>query len=83
MHLCNIPEDEILGLKIPNGLPLIHDITSKYVNLLDYKTGKDPLKVYNFRKTGNYLFKLSKKKAGTINEHACIQSWFMPIVLLA
>ena len=29
MHLCDIPESEITGLEIPNGLPLIYDVRSK------------------------------------------------------
>jgi bisphosphoglycerate-dependent phosphoglycerate mutase len=34
-----IPQDEITGLEIPNGLPLIYDIKSKCVKLLDDGTG--------------------------------------------
>jgi 2,3-bisphosphoglycerate-dependent phosphoglycerate mutase len=39
MHLCDIPQSEITGLEIPNGLPLIYDIRSKCVKLLDDGTG--------------------------------------------
>ena len=33
MHLCDIPVDEITGLEIPNGLPLIFDVKSKCVKV--------------------------------------------------
>jgi len=33
MHLCDIPEDKITGLEIPNGLPLIFDVKSKCVKV--------------------------------------------------
>lgn len=33
MHLCEIPEDQITGLEIPNGLPLIFDVKSKCVKV--------------------------------------------------
>ena len=33
MHLCEIPEDKISGLEIPNGLPLIFDLNSKCVKV--------------------------------------------------
>ena len=68
MHLCNIPEDKIVELNIPNGFTLIYDIKSKYVKLLDNGTVKDLLEVYNCRKTGNYLFKPFKKEDRSINE---------------
>lgn len=29
MHLCEIPEEKITGLEIPNGLPLVFDLKSK------------------------------------------------------
>jgi 2,3-bisphosphoglycerate-dependent phosphoglycerate mutase len=33
MHLCEIPEEKIAELEIPNGLPLIFDIKSKCVKV--------------------------------------------------
>ena len=33
MYLCEIPEEEITGLEIPNGLPLIFDVKSKCVKV--------------------------------------------------
>jgi len=57
MYLCDIPEDQITGLEIPNGLPLVYDLNSKCVKLLDDGTGRDPLEVYNFGKAAKYLFR--------------------------
>jgi 2,3-bisphosphoglycerate-dependent phosphoglycerate mutase len=33
MHLCEIPEEKVTELEIPNGLPLIFDIKSKCVKV--------------------------------------------------
>lgn len=33
MHLCEIPESEITGLEIPNGLPIIFDWRNKCVKV--------------------------------------------------
>lgn len=33
MHLCEIPQDQITGLEIPNGLPLIYDLKSKCIKV--------------------------------------------------
>jgi bisphosphoglycerate-dependent phosphoglycerate mutase len=33
MHLCDIPESEITGLEIPNGLPIIFDWKNKCVKV--------------------------------------------------
>ena len=33
MHLCEIPQEEIAGLEIPNGLPLIYDVKTKCVKV--------------------------------------------------
>jgi 2,3-bisphosphoglycerate-dependent phosphoglycerate mutase len=65
MYLCEIPEDQITGLEIPNGLPLIYDLTSKCVKLLDDGTGRDPLEVYNFGKAARYLFRPCQNEDGS------------------
>ena len=39
MHLCDIPEDQITGVEIPNGLPLIFDLNSKCIKVSDRKAG--------------------------------------------
>lgn len=57
MVLCEIPEDKISELEIPNGLPLIYDVKSKCIKLLDDGSGRDPLEVYNFGNAANYLFR--------------------------
>ena len=36
MHLCEIPEDHITELEIPNGLPLIFDVKSKCVKVCNH-----------------------------------------------
>lgn len=72
MHLCDIPENEITGLEIPNGLPLIYDIQSKCVKLLDDGTGRDPLEVYNFGSSAKYLFRPCQNEDGSDDEECTI-----------
>lgn len=73
MHLCDIPESEITGLEIPNGLPLIYDIKSKCVKLLDDGTGRDPLDVYNFGSAANYLFRPCQNEDGSADEECDVK----------
>lgn len=72
MHLCDIPEEEIVGLEIPNGLPIIYDIKSKCVKLLDPGDGSDPLETYNFGKAAKYLFRPCLNEDGTPDEECPI-----------
>eukprot|EP00532_Pseudo-nitzschia_australis_P006748 CAMPEP_0168172208 /NCGR_PEP_ID=MMETSP0139_2-20121125/5114_1 /TAXON_ID=44445 /ORGANISM="Pseudo-nitzschia australis, Strain 10249 10 AB" /LENGTH=856 /DNA_ID=CAMNT_0008089809 /DNA_START=94 /DNA_END=2664 /DNA_ORIENTATION=- len=72
MHLCDIPESEITGLEIPNGLPLIYDVKSKCVKLLDDGSGCDPLEVYNFGPSAKYLFRPCQNEDGTLDEECTI-----------
>jgi len=72
MHLCDIPESEITGLEIPNGLPLIYDVRSKCVKLLDDGTGRDPLEVYNFGSSAKYLFRPCQNEDGSLDEECTI-----------
>lgn len=72
MYLCDIPEEKIVELEIPNGLPLIFDIKSKCVKLLDDGTGRDPLEVYNFGNAANYLFRPCTNEDGTPDEECDI-----------
>lgn len=65
MHLCDIPEDKIAGLEIPNGLPIIFDMNSKCVKLLDDGSGEDPLEKYNFGSSASYLFRPCENPDGT------------------
>ena len=58
--------------KIPNGLPLIYDIRSKCVKLLDDGTGRDPLEVYNFGSSAKYLFRPCQNEDGSLDEECTI-----------
>lgn len=76
MHLCDIPEDKITELEIPNGLPIIFDLKSKCVKLLDDGTGRDPLEVHNFGKAASYLFKPCMNEDGSPDEECLITDVF-------
>ena len=76
MHLCEIPEDKISGLEIPNGLPLIYDLNSKCIKLLDDGSGEDPLKKYNFGASASYLFRPCTLPDGSLAEECDLP--FMP-----
>lgn len=73
MHLCDIPEDQVTDLEIPNGLPMIFDIKSKCVKLLDDGTGRDPLEVHNFGKAAKYLFRPCQNEDGSPDEECDIR----------
>ena len=73
MHLCDIPEDKITELEIPNGLPIVFDIKSKCVKLLDDGSGRDPLEVYNFGNAASYLFRPCANEDGSPDEECTIQ----------
>ena len=73
MHLCDIPQDKITGLEIPNGLPLIFDLNSKCVKLLDDGTGRDPLEVHNFGEAAPYLFRPCQDEDGNPDEECDIR----------
>ena len=73
MHLCAIPEDRVTELEIPNGLPIIFDIKSKCVKLLDDGTGRDPLEVHNFGKAAKYLFRPCQNEDGSPDEECDIR----------
>ena len=68
MHLCEIPEEKISELEIPNGLPLIYDVRSKCIKLLDDGSGQDPLEVYNFGRAASFLFRPCQNEDGTSDE---------------
>lgn len=59
MHLCDIPESMISNLNIPNGVPIIYDVSSKRVSLLDDGSGMDPLEKHDFGAAAEYLFRRS------------------------
>lgn len=72
MHLCDIPEDKITGLEIPNGLPIVFDLKSKCVKLLDDGSGEDPLEKYNFGSAASYLFRPCANEDGSPDEECNI-----------
>jgi 2,3-bisphosphoglycerate-dependent phosphoglycerate mutase len=72
MHLCEIPVDKISGLEIPNGLPLIYDLNSKCIKLLDDGSGEDPLEKYNFGTSASYLFRPCTLPDGSVDEECDI-----------
>jgi broad specificity phosphatase PhoE len=57
MHLCEIPEDAINQLHLPNGLPLIFDVKHKCITLLDDGSGSDPMDAHDFGPAAKYLFR--------------------------
>mmetsp|Transcript_19656 Transcript_19656/g.27272 ORF Transcript_19656/g.27272 Transcript_19656/m.27272 type:complete len:772 (-) Transcript_19656:106-2421(-) len=57
MHLCEIPEENMNDLHLPNGVPLVYNVRRKCISLLDDGTGEDPLKKYDFGSAVEYLFK--------------------------
>lgn len=57
MHLCDIPAELISQLNIPNGVPLIYDMKSRTVKLLDDGSGVRTADKYDFGPAADYLFK--------------------------
>lgn len=57
MKLCDIPEDQIANVNIPNGVPLIYNVKSQCIQLLDDGSGTDPLEQYDFGPASDLLFK--------------------------
>jgi 2,3-bisphosphoglycerate-dependent phosphoglycerate mutase len=57
MHLCEIPEECMTDLNLPNGVPLVYNVRRKCISLLDDGTGDDPLEKYNFGSAAQYLFR--------------------------
>mmetsp|Transcript_42727 Transcript_42727/g.100322 ORF Transcript_42727/g.100322 Transcript_42727/m.100322 type:complete len:608 (+) Transcript_42727:639-2462(+) len=48
MHLCDIPQEMINKLDIPNGVPIVYDPRSRCIKLLDDGSGRNPLEVHDF-----------------------------------
>lgn len=57
MHLCDIPEEAMNQLHLPNGLPLVYNVKRKCITLLDDGSGKDPMEVHDFGPAAQYLFR--------------------------
>lgn len=56
MHLCDIPEECMNDLHLPNGVPLVYNVKRKCISILDDGSGEDPLEKYEFGKAAKYLF---------------------------
>ncbi|KAL7534622.1 hypothetical protein ACHAXR_006840 [Thalassiosira sp. AJA248-18] len=57
MHLCEIPEEAMNQLHLPNGLPLVYNVKRKCITLLDDGSGQDPMEVHDFGPAAQYLFR--------------------------
>jgi 2,3-bisphosphoglycerate-dependent phosphoglycerate mutase len=57
MHLCDIPEEAMNQLHLPNGLPLVYDVKGRCITLLDDGSGQDPMEAHDFGPAAKYLFK--------------------------
>mmetsp|Transcript_38646 Transcript_38646/g.116058 ORF Transcript_38646/g.116058 Transcript_38646/m.116058 type:complete len:568 (-) Transcript_38646:1121-2824(-) len=57
MHLCDIPQEAMNQLHLPNGLPLVYSVKGRCITLLDDGSGKDPMEVHDFGPAAKYLFK--------------------------
>jgi len=81
MHLCEIPEDKIAGLEIPNGLPLIYSFNSKCIKLLDDGSIEDPLERYNFGSSASYLFRPCQNPDGSDDDTCDLTFGDVPLTL--
>jgi broad specificity phosphatase PhoE len=59
MHLCDIPEEAMSQLHIPNCVPLVYDVQQKCITLLDDDEGHlvNPVDLHDFGPAAKYLFK--------------------------
>lgn len=57
MKLCDIPEEQISNLSLPNSVPMIYNVKSQCIQLLDDGSGIDPLEKHDFGPAAEYLFK--------------------------
>jgi 2,3-bisphosphoglycerate-dependent phosphoglycerate mutase len=56
MHLCDVPQEAMNGLHLPNGLPLVYNVKGRCITLLDDGSGKDPMDAHDFGPAAKYLF---------------------------
>ena len=75
MHLCDIPEELISQLNIPNGVPLVYDVQSKCLKLLEdadaTAAGVHPLSRYDFGPAAEYLFRSPETKQDNLADEQC------------
>mmetsp|Transcript_20535 Transcript_20535/g.30867 ORF Transcript_20535/g.30867 Transcript_20535/m.30867 type:complete len:759 (-) Transcript_20535:253-2529(-) len=57
MHLCDIPQEAMNKLHLPNGLPLVYNVKGRCITLLDDGSGEDPMDQHDFGPAAKYLFK--------------------------
>jgi len=57
MHLCDIPEDAMNQLHLPNGLPLVYHVKGRCISLLDDGACNDAIAGHDFGPAAKYLFK--------------------------
>jgi 2,3-bisphosphoglycerate-dependent phosphoglycerate mutase len=57
MHLCDIPQEAMNQLHLPNGLPLVYNVKGRCITLLDDGSGEDPMTKHDFGPAAKYLFK--------------------------
>lgn len=57
MHLCEIPEENMIDLNLPNGVPLIYSVRRKCITILDDGSGIDPIDKYDFGSAAEFLFR--------------------------
>lgn len=73
MHLCEIPDDAIASLNIPNGVPIIYDIRQKRAKLLEDGSGIDPLEKYDFGAAAKYLFRADENEDDEVSPTATLR----------
>jgi 2,3-bisphosphoglycerate-dependent phosphoglycerate mutase len=57
MHLCDIPEEAMNQLHIPNGVPLVYNVRGKCITLLEDKESDTQIDIEDFGPAAKYLFK--------------------------
>jgi 2,3-bisphosphoglycerate-dependent phosphoglycerate mutase len=74
MHLCDIPQDAMSQLHLPNGLPLVYNVKGRCITLLDDGSGEDPMTKHDFGTAAKYLFKPCELDDAFFEEMASKQS---------
>jgi len=54
MHLCDIPENYMTDLNLPNGVPLVYNVKRRCISLLDDDSGRKP---HDFGSATQFLFR--------------------------
>lgn len=82
MHLCDIPENMVANLNIPNGVPIIYDVKTRSVKLLG--GGNIEAHKASFGPAAEYLFRCNEEddavrldNAFVLLSCACKLSWHL------